>query len=155
MRAALAALALCAACADAEDAFTTGRSLRDCTGAVPVCSTSAGCVLDGDTYAQGAFAQGGTRRIIVRTISAADIEVALFFRTEESPGTDTEIAWYEVGCRDRKSAQSGGRDVFAEAGADRVWKRSQRVVTAGDHLVEVFSDAQAEYLLKVTVRGTQ
>ena len=153
--AALLLLALAAGCGDAEDAFTAGRTLKPCNGAIPVCSATAGCVLDGDSYASGAFQQGGTLRAIVRTTSAADIQVSLFFRTEASPGTDTEIAWSEVGCRDRYSAQSAGRDVFVEAGADRIFKRSQHVTTQGDHLIEVFSDAQAEVLYKVTVQGAQ
>ena len=141
------------ACGDAESTFVAGRAQTACNQALPVCSSSAGCVLDGGSFAQSAFQQGGTTRFIVRTAGPADLEVALYFRTEESPGTDTEIAWYEVGCGQRYSAQSAGRDVFVEAGTDRVFKRSQRVTTAGDHLVEVFSDAQAEVLLSVTVNG--
>ena len=152
---ALAAL-LCVACVpDSEDLFTGGRSLLPCTGTVPVCSTNGGCVLDAASYTRGNFAQGATRRVVVRTTVPSEIEVALFFRTESSPGTDTEISWWEVGCRDRYSAQSGGVDIFAQAGPDRVWSRKQQVFTNGDHLIEVFSDAQAEYLLKVTVRATQ
>ena len=142
-------------CGGAEETFTDGRTLKGCVGAIPVCSTSGGCVLDNQSYAHGAFQQGGTLRAIVQTTGAADVEVALYFRTEESPGTDTEIAWSEVGCRERFSAQSDGRDVFVEAGNDRVWKRKQRLTTAGDHLIEVFSDAQAEVLYKVTVLGAK
>ena len=148
-------LGLLAGCGGAEETFTDGRTLIECVGAVPVCSTSGGCVLDNQTYAHGAFQQGGTLRAIVRTTGSADVEVALYFRTEESAGTDTEVAWSEVGCRQRFSAQSDGRDVFLEAGNDRVWKRKQRLTTAGDHLIEVFSDAQAEVLYKVTVTGAQ
>ena len=140
---------------DSEDLFTDSRNLLPCTGTLPVCSTNGGCVLDGITYAHGNFAQGGTKRVVVRTTVPSEIEVALFFRTETSPGTDTEVSWWEVGCRDRFSASSGGADVFAEAGPGRVWSRKQQVFTNGDHLIEVFSDAQAEYLLKVTVRATQ
>jgi hypothetical protein len=144
---------LSAACSDAESVFTNGRAQVRCDGTLPVCSTSAGCVLDDTNFAQSAFQLGGTTRVIVRTAGPADLEVALFFRTEESPGTDTEISWYEVGCSQSYTAQSAGRDVFVEAGTDRVFKRSQKVTTAGDHLVEIFSDAQAEVLLRVTVSG--
>jgi hypothetical protein len=73
------------------------------------------------------------------------------FTKEISPGIDTEVTWYETGCQDRVSASSGGTDVFREAGDDNVWKRQEKVVTAGDHLIEVFSDAQADYLLRVKV----
>ena len=151
----LAALLGCAACGDAESAFTDGRVEVACSQSLPVCSGTAGCVLDDKSYARGSFQQGGTARVVVRTTAAADIEVALFFRTESNPGTDTELAWYEVGCRQRYSAQSAGRDVFVEAGQARVYKRSQRVTTAGDHLIEVFSDSQAEVLLRVSLRSAQ
>ena len=150
-----ATLALCGCLGGPEDLFTQGRAADACRATVPVCSTTAGCVLDAMNYTSGSFAQGGTRRLIVRTTSAATIEVDVFFATEGTPGTDTEIGWYEVGCSGRVSADSGGTDVFAEAGPDRVWKRSQKVNTAGDHLVEVFSDAQADYLLRVVVTPVQ
>lgn len=151
----LFALAALCACATAEDGFTQGRSADPCSGNVPVCSSFAGCVLDDLNYTSGDFAQGAARRVIVRTTVPSEIEVQLFFRTLGSPGLDTEISWYEVGCRDRKSESSGGADVFAEAGPSRVWSRKATVFQAGDHLVEVFSDAQAGYLLKVLVRPTQ
>jgi hypothetical protein len=151
----LIAALCCAACASAEDGFTSGRTLRDCSDTLPVCSTNAGCVLDGQTFARASFAQGGSQRIVVKTDGAADVEVSIFLRTEESPGTDTEVTWYEVGCRQRFNAQSGGRDIFAEAGPDRIWTRTQRLTTAGDHLIEVFSDMQADVLLRVTVTAAQ
>ncbi len=154
-RTALLAALACAACGDPESVFTGDRAQVSCAQALPVCSTSAGCLLDNATYAQGAFQQGGSTRFIVRTTGAADVEVALFFKTEQSPGTDTEISWNEVGCQKRYLAQSGGVDVFSEAGQERVYKRSQHLVTAGDHLVEVFSDAQAQVLLKVNISGAQ
>lgn len=149
------AASLLACVPDSEELFIDNRVFQSCIGQVPVCVTQAGCVLDGGRYTRGNFAQGSTLRTIVRTTVPSEIEVLLFFRTEASPGTDTEIAWNEVGCRNRTSQQSGGVDVFAEAGEGRVWSRKQQVFTPGDHLVEVFSDAQAEYLLKVNVRATQ
>jgi hypothetical protein len=159
---AAAALLLCAAAAslagcvpDSEELFIDNRTYIPCTGQVPVCVTQAGCVLDASGYTRGNFAQGSTLRMVVRTTVPSVIEVLLYFRTEGSPGTDTEIAWNEVGCRTRTSLQSGGVDVFAEAGEGRIWSRKQQVFTPGDHLVEVFSDAQAEYLLKVNVQPTQ
>lgn len=140
---------------DAQSAFTADRVLEACNATIPVCTTTAACVLGEGNYAQGSFAQGATRRFIVRTTAEATVEVAVYFASESSPGVDTEIAWYEVGCRDRHSAASDGQDVFAEAGADRVWRRSQRLVTAGDHLVEVFSDAQADYLVRISLQSAQ
>jgi hypothetical protein len=151
----LASAALTGCVPDSEDLFIDNRTYVPCNGQVPVCVTQAGCVLDSTSYTRGNFAQGSTLRTIVRNTVPSVIEVQLYFRTEGSPGTDTEVAWNEVGCRTRVSQQSGGIDVFAEAGEGRIWKRKQEVFTPGDHLVEVFSDAQAEYLLKVNVQPAQ
>ncbi|MBS2025356.1 MAG: hypothetical protein JST92_23390 [Deltaproteobacteria bacterium] len=150
----LAALFVCA-CSTAEDNFTKDRQPIACRESVPVCSTFASCILDDGLYTSGDFAQGASKRVIVRTTVPSDIQVDLFFSTEGSPGLDTEIAWYETGCSDRKSQSSGGTDIFSEAGADRIWSRTQTVYEAGDHLVEVFSDAQAQYLLRITVKAVQ
>lgn len=147
----LSALALSGCLGGPEAGFTQGRALSTCNATVPVCSSTAGCVLDATNYTSGSFAQGGTRRFIVRTVSAADVEVELFWASEGTPGTDTEVGFYETGCSSRASKDSGGADVFNEAGPARIWKRLQRVDTAGDHLIEVFSDAQADYLLRVNV----
>ena len=112
-------------------------------------------MLDDTNYTSGSFAQGGTQRFIVRTSSAATIEVDLFFVTEGTPGTDTEVDWYETECSSEQSLDSGGDDIFSEAGPSRVWSRTEEVTTIGDHLVQVFSDAQADYLLRVIVTSAQ
>jgi hypothetical protein len=151
----LLALPLVAACADAESQFIGERSFVPCAGVLPICTSSqnAGCVLDGATYTAGDFSEGASRRVIVRTTtSAALIQVDLYLRTELSAGTDTEVTWNEVGCRDRTVLGSKGQDIFREAGDERIWSRTAQVITRGDHLVEVFSDAQASYLLRVSVR---
>lgn len=148
----LAGLLLLTNCgADPEGRFTDGRELTECRAAVPVCTTVAGCVLDQTNYAQGSFTQGTSRRFVVRTEGPAIIEVQVLFTNQQSPGVDTRVTWNESGCDDRTTEASGGTDVFAEAGADRVWTRRHQVTTAGDHLVELFSDAQANYLLGVNV----
>lgn len=144
-------IALAGCYTDAQDAFVGSRRDIRCEDSVPVCTTMASCVLDDDTFTRGSFAQGATRRVVVHTESAAEIEVSLYFVTQDSPGLDTAITWHEVGCRDRMEEASEGADVFAEAGESRVFTRRTRVTTAGDHLVEVFSDAQADYLLRVSV----
>jgi hypothetical protein len=152
----LALAALVAGCVPtSEELFTDTRNYVDCTGQVPVCTAQAGCVLDSTNYTRMNTSQGSTLRAVVRTTVASVIEVQLYFRTEGSPGTDTEITWYEVGCRDKFNQSSGGVDIFAEAGEGRVWTRSQQVYTPGDHLIEFFSDAQAEYLLKVNTNASQ
>jgi hypothetical protein len=154
---ALLLLGLCAqACVpQAEDLFTESRQPVTCKESVPVCSTTAGCVLDDTNYTSGSFNQGSSARVVVRVTVPSSIEVDLFFKTEISPGIDTEVSWYETGCRDRFNLTSGGANIFAEAGDGRIWTRKQTVYLPGDHLIDVFSDAQADYLLKVSVQPSQ
>jgi hypothetical protein len=147
------AVAVTVSCAgDPQSAFVANRMAVSCDSAVPVCTTYAGCGLDGTNYTKGSFAQGPAIRFLVHTEGPATISVEVFFTSEQSPGVDTEVTWYEAACSTSTTQASDGADVFAEAGAGMVWKRSQKVTTAGDHLVELFSDAQADYLLRVEVQ---
>jgi hypothetical protein len=155
MRAHFALLLALAACSGPEDAFTDGRSLISCNDAIPVCTTTAACELDDKSYARGSFTQGTTLRAIVQTDGAADVQAQLFFESEGSPGTDTEISIFEAACAAQVSHDSGGQDIFRTAGDSRIWSATLRVDTAGDHLLEVFSDAQADYLVAVTVTPLQ
>lgn len=132
-----------------ESNFTLGLELDRCDQSFPVCQTTAGCVLTTDRYLEGAFP--GTRQFIVPAAEEQVITVDIFFRTQEAIGVDTEILWSEPGCFDTYQYRSNGRDIFREAGNDRVLSVGQQVFLGGDHLVEVFSDAVAEYLLRVRV----
>ena len=148
----LSATLILAACAnDPQTNFTAGRTEISCAGDVPVCTLFAGCTLDESNYTSGSFTQGADQLFIVNTTGPATISVEIFFTSEQSPGVDTEVTWYESGCAQSEMSASDGSDVFAEAGANLVWTRSQLVTTAGDHLIDLFSDAQANYLLRVQV----
>jgi hypothetical protein len=139
-------------CINPESNFIDGRTLNLCNSTIPVCETMANCVLDETNYTQGNFDEGATQRLIVHTDAAATITVELYFVTEVSPGIDTEVTYNEVDCQSSDDETSGGADIFQQAGPARIWTNSHQVVTAGDHLVEVFSDAQAQYLLLVDVQ---
>jgi len=133
----------------AEDVFIGDRSHDPCDGSWPVCTYRAGCNLNEREYLQGAFP--GSRRFIVETAGEATIRVTLYFRNEISPGADTEIHWYEPGCFERYSYTSEGADLFREAGASGLLEKERTVYRPGDHLVEVFSDAVVDYLLRIDV----
>lgn len=144
------AMALLSGCAQsAGEAFAEGRTLDPCLDVLPSCGGTAGCVLDGDEYAEGRFPS--TMRFLVVTEGVADVAVAVLFDARGSSGADTRIAWYEPNCVDRDEWASKGIDVFREAGDDGVLERTGRVTQFGEHLVEVRSDAFADFLIKVTV----
>ena len=132
-----------------ESNFTLGLELDRCDSTFAECGTSAGCILTEEEYLEGSFP--GTREFIVPAIEEAVITVDIFFRTQVATGVDTEILWNEPGCFDQYQFRSNGRDIFFDAGNDRILSVSQQVFLSGDHLVQVFSDAVADYLLRVRV----
>jgi hypothetical protein len=151
-RAALFVALACTGCGfGAADNFTAGLSRDRCDGTFPVCQTTAGCTMGVGKYIEGAFP--GARSFIVPAPEEAVINVRIFFKTQVATGIDTEILWHEPGCFDTYQYQSEGIDIFLEAGNDLVFEKSKQVFLGGDHLVEVISDAVAEYIIVVEVES--
>ncbi len=136
----------------AEGNFTSGLSHDRCDGTFPVCQTTAGCTMGAGRYLDGTFP--GTRQFIVPAPEDAIINVRLFFKSETATGIDTEIFWNEPGCFDTYQYQSNGTDIFLEAGNSQIFEKQHQVFLDGDHLVEVISDAVAEYDLVVEVTSS-
>jgi hypothetical protein len=147
LRGTVAWLAALSGCGVSEGDFIAGADPDPCQGNVPVCATSAGCVLAETKYMEGDFP--GLANFVVTTPADTSIEVKLFFKTRVHPGDDTEFIWYEPGCGDNYVWESGGIDMFAKAGADRVFSQAHEVRRAGDHLIEIYSDATTHYFLRV------
>jgi hypothetical protein len=87
----------------------------------------------------------------VPTEGEAVIRVKLFWRTQLGPGADTEITWFEPACVDDFAFDSDGADIFRDTNDQGIFVKEQRVFRGGDHLVEIRSDATAEYLLRTEV----
>jgi hypothetical protein len=142
--------ALSACALGAEENFSAGLKLDRCDGTFPICQTSAGCVLGNTNYVEGSFP--GSRQFIVPAPAGSLIAVRIFFRSQVATGVDTEILWNEPGCFDTYQYLSEGIDIFREAGKDGIFEQTQLVLLDGDHLVEVFSDATADYFISVDVQ---
>ncbi|RME22570.1 MAG: hypothetical protein D6806_12790 [Deltaproteobacteria bacterium] len=143
-------LALVGACGVDRGDFIAGADYEPCKSNLPVCQQTAGCALGENKYIEGDFP--GYRNFVVTTPADTVIVVKIFFETRQHPGEDTEIIWYEPSCYDFYRYRSEGEDIFAIAGGDRVFEREQMVRNAGDHLVEVYSDAYAHYLIRVELK---
>lgn len=145
------AAALAAGCSfSSTDSFIQGANYDPCDNAIPVCSYTAGCRLtEGENYIEGSFP--GYTSFIVPTESAAQISLILYFQKQDAPGTDTDIVWYEPGCRDQHDHYLPGIDLFRQVGDDRLWTVAGTVYQAGDHLVTMQSDATCSFLLKVEI----
>ncbi len=133
----------------AQDNFTRGLSKDRCDGTYPICATTAGCVMGEKRFLEGSFPGG--REVIVPAPADSIIVVRLFFTTQVAHGEDTRILISEPGCIDTYEWASEGRDIFLEAGSDRTIEVRQEVFLDGDHLLQVASDAVAEYIVQVDV----
>lgn len=133
--------------------FASGLDLDRCEDTFPVCQTTAGCLLGEGRYIEGRFP--GQKQFIVPAPADAVVRVEVFFTDQSAAGVDTEIRWHEPGCFETYRWNSEGRDIFLLAGPNRVLSQSQQVLQGGDHLVEILSDAVADYLLRVQVDVTE
>lgn len=134
-------------CGVQEGDFIIGADYSPCQANIPVCQTTAGCNMNESTYIEGEFP--GRRTFVVTAPVDTDIVVKIFFKTREHPGEDTEIRWYEPGCADYYAYESDGIDIFSKAGSDRVFSKTKRMRSGGDHLIEIYSDATTNYFVRV------
>jgi hypothetical protein len=141
-----------AACSlSSEDGFIQGARKDPCDNSIPVCQYTAGCRLtEGENYVEGAFP--GFHTYVAPTAGEAEISVIFYFRSQEAPGSDTEVKWYEPGCFDYYTHYLPGIDLFRQVGNDRLWTVTQIVYREGDHMITALSDATAEFLLKVEIK---
>ncbi|MCB9548363.1 MAG: hypothetical protein H6706_21350 [Myxococcales bacterium] len=147
--AALAALAL--GCASAEEEFTAGRLETLCGGAIPICRQRAGCVLDGASFARGRFP--GAQQVIVRAPAAdARLRVRLLLNDLVHPGTELLVQVHGLGCGGVEQARLVDVDFFRLAGDDGVLDFTLPLDEAGDHLLEVYADMSAAYVIQVDVQ---
>lgn len=149
--AALIGLAVLSGCQTSEAAFLGDRLLTLCTATYYTCGVTAGCELDTEHYVRGSFP--GARRVIVHTEEDdTALLVGLYLTTEVAPGTELLTQVYEPDCTlDPQYSQEHWEDVdiFAEAGNDHSLLMELEASSKGEHLLELYSDATAGYLLIV------
>ncbi len=159
------------ACRDAQEIFTEDRLENLCTGYVPTCGMVASCVLGEGQYIRGQFPGGATlvvrtdeRHVSTRTTEAADdgdspgggaarskMLVRMLLIDPTYPGTELRTRAYDNDCGnfDERLDQDIPGGLFTLAGGDGVIDHPLEVTGLGDHMVTVFSDMNAEYLLRV------
>ncbi len=145
-----AAAAVLGGCLTAEESFTEGRLETLCAGALPVCNVRAGCVLDGGNFARGTFP--GAQRYVVRTDRPDQrLSVRLLLSDERYPGTELLVQIYGPGCGETEQAHLVDVDFFRRAGDDGILEFTLALPEEGDHLLELFSDMSAGWVLAVEV----
>jgi len=141
-----------------EESFLQGRSLQPCLQNIPVCPDFfARCELNETTYAQMRFPDDSPFHFLVSALPEEEIEVTLYFVTQNDVGLSTNILWYEPGCSDVYKWKSEGLDIFAEAEDSNTFVRKERVYEGGDHPIEIDSDMRAivDVTVKVKIPGTR
>lgn len=137
-----------AGCLTADEAFTGGRIQNLCAESLTICDGSAGCALDNDHYLEGNFP--GTVRVIVNAkVAGGRLSVRLRLTEMRYPGTEMVVQAYEPGCGDLSEERLKDVDLFDLAGDEGVLQFDLALKGAGDHLLEVFSDMSAGFLLTV------
>lgn len=142
---AAAALLWFSGCRD-DSSFTLGRDLDVCEGNYPTaCGPTARCVLDESHYLTGAFPSA--RRFILHTMGETSLQIQIYLTDERAPGTELRLTVSEPSCSDQYVYDSSGQDLFRLASSDGTLPMDFHVSRAGDHLVEMVSDAYCSYTL--------
>lgn len=137
-------------CGDDQSVFTGQRLEQRCNSSIPACGTRASCVIGNDEYYSGQF-PGGLKTIVRTDTDNATLVVRFLLTDMVFPGTELQVAAYTPGCDDFDEAHEKDIDLFELAGDDRIIEYEMDLDGRGDHLVEIFSDMSASYLLTLTV----
>jgi hypothetical protein len=140
----------CSGCIDEESVFTDGRIEDLCNGAIPVCDTQASCMLGNDDYYRGSF-PGGLRVFARSQSDEAKVRVRFLLTNMLYPGTELHIQVRSPDCARVVEEHPRDIDFFDLAGDNRILEYILAMPGKGDHLVEVFSDMNAEFLMTITI----
>ncbi|MCK5805606.1 MAG: hypothetical protein KAI66_22430 [Lentisphaeria bacterium] len=122
--------------------ITEGALKNTCQENIPICNTTAGCVLLWDDYLEGDFP--GAISFVVHSSGEQWIDILILFKPRTDQGTATEIRWYTPDCNDFNIQFNDGSTLFS----DDSYLAQSGPIGQGAHLVEISSDATAHYYLR-------
>ncbi len=138
-----------AGCQGPEAQFIGARVLDGCDGSWSVCDTTVGCLLGDRSYVEGRFP--GQRRLALQLFEPSEVTVSFSLSGTTGAGDETVLTFFEPACASRVRVPVSGRSFVGEADQKGVVARSATLSGVGDHLLEIASDAQTRYLMKVDV----
>ena len=148
--------ALTLSCETAEETFVGNRLPLLCDSAYWTCDVLAGCVIDTEHYIEGRFP--GVRRILVVTEDPSEVVRGRILLTSfEASGSELLIQLQEPDCTldtDDSRLYLQDVDLIALAGDDRTIYFELAADLAGEHLLEVYTDAAFSYLLVIDDVGS-
>jgi len=136
------------ACQSPEEEFAQGKLEKLCDGSIPVCSVHAACIVGDGDYLAADF-PGGQRFLVQADRLDTKAVIRLYFEEMVFPGTEFQIKLYGPGCSTLETTHIIDVDLFDRAGDDRIVEFVLPVTDTGDHLLELYSDMAAAYLLTV------
>ena len=144
----IATIATMTSCFSQEEEFALGRLENPCAGSIPICAFHAACVLGRKDFLSGQL-PGGQRFIVQADPLDRQLVIRLLFTEMIYPGTEFLLNLFTPGCGSRETEHIVDQDLFARAGDDRIVTFIMPIEEEGDHLLELFSDMSAGYLLTV------
>ena len=135
-------------CQTSQDEFASGRLEKFCDGTIPICAVQAACIIGNTDYLDADF-PGGQRFIVQANDLDNHLVARIFFNEMIYPGTEFLLKVYGPGCSSIETEQVLDVDLFERAGDDRTVTFLLPIHEKGDHLVEVFSDMAAKYLMTI------
>jgi hypothetical protein len=145
--AAIAVAALAFGCGNAKGDFVGARVLDPCSGTWPVCSTIVGCILGPESYAEGRLPR--STGFIVSLGEPSTVRLAFYLDNVGAAGTQTNLHFWEGGCRSQTPVQIEGKTFLTESQSQGQVLRDVDLQDIGDHLIQFDSDASANYVVKV------
>lgn len=136
-------------CSGVQAEFLGTRIQDRCDGEWPVCSTTVGCLLGGQSYVEGRFP--GSNKVAVTLFEPSEVTVSLLLSETTGSGEQTVINFNEGSCGSRVRQVMTGRAMLNEAQQVGFVTRSAELSDLGDHLIEVQSDSRTKYELKLDV----
>ena len=137
-----------------ENLLALGRAKDACEpNPPPACAVAPRCVLDANEYISGKFP--GAKRFVVRTEGAAQLKFLLLLENAKGSGTGLLLRVQEATCSDLYVYDNAGRDVVRLANADGIITIPLQVTRAGDHPVELTSDAYLDWSLVVEIENVE
>lgn len=146
-------LVIATGCVSDERLFTEGRLQALCNEAMSMCSEYASCRLDDETYARSTF-PGGIRAIVNNQHGDEELIVRLLLTEPIADGTELHVELLASDCGRVDDVRLQDVNLFEEAGDDRTFEFHLEFHGEGDHLLSVFSDMNAEYMLTVEPKVT-
>ncbi len=136
-------------CGGRREAFIGARVEEQCNAPVPVCDQVVGCLIGTRSYVEGRLP--GTGRFSLILAEPSDVKVQVFLDEVQAAGDETALTLHEDRCRSRVREAVDGRVFVGEAEELGMFSRTVELFGVGEHLLELQSDAQAQYVLKVDV----